>query len=364
MGSASFTSKILRFGPFELDSETQQLRRAGVPLRLQPQPFRVLVALVCRAGQVVTREELRRELWGQQTFVDFEQGLNYCIRQIRAVLGDEALTPRYVETVPRRGYCFIAPVEGLRETAPPQSNSAALPRWKITGFRAGLVGALLLLIGITSYGVWRRPARRLKEKDAVVLAEFTNTTGDAAFDEVLKQALVIHLQQSPFLQILSDDRVTKTLQPMQRSGERLTPDLAHEVCVRTNSRAMLAGSIASVGSHYLLGLKATDCQTGDALATAAAEAENREGVLDAIEKTGNQIREKLGESLASVTRFNKLLREATTSSLEALKLYSVADPGKQEALANYQRAVQLDPDFAAAYASIGIMLTCVVSSTT
>jgi eukaryotic-like serine/threonine-protein kinase len=357
MGSTSLTGKVLRFGPFELDPEKQQLRRAGVLVRIQPQPLKVLVTLACRGGQLVTREELRRELWGQETFVDFEQGLNYCIRQIRAVLGDEAQTPSYIETIPRRGYCFIATVDGLAETPRRDSNREINPVKKIFHLRALPVATLLLvLIGATTYEVWFRPSqRRFTDRDTIILAEFTNRTGDSAFDDVLRQALTIYLEQSPFLQILSDDRVARTLKLMQRSGERLTPELAQEVCLRNNSNAMLAGSIASVGNHYLLVLKASDCQTGDTLASAAAEAENREKVLDALEKAGNQIRHKLGESLTSVNRFNKPLREATTSSLEALKAFTqgaqVTD--RPESIVDLKRAVELDPNFARAYIALG-----------
>jgi len=358
MGSPPHSGRVLRFGRFELDPETQQLRKAGVVLRLQPQPFKVLMVLVVRAGQIVSREELRRELWGSETFVDFEQGLNYCVRQIRAVLGDEVQTPRYIETVPRRGYRFIAPVEGQEQTLPPaaepdETPGKSFPQRRWITLAAAAVAAIGIVAGF--YALSTRSAPPLTSKDTIVVADFVNSSGDPTFDDVLKQALTIELEQSTFLNILSNERVVATEKRMNRSPGRLTNELAREVCIRSNSKAMLSGSIASVGGHYLLGVSATNCQSGDTLASAEAEAENRDRVLTALEKIGNQLRQKLGESLASVNRFNKPLPEATTSSLEALRAYALASPVDQpESLTGLQRAVQLDPKFAVAYASLGV----------
>ena len=358
MSSPSLSGKILRFGMFELDPETQQLRRAGLLVRIQPQPFKVLFVLASRPGAMVTRDELREALWGNETFVDFEPGLNYCIRQIRTVLGDDAQTPRYIETIPRRGYRFIFPVEGETVRPHPESQQdAAAGKLPAVSRAWALIAAAALgaaLLAATIYAVRFHSPPHLSQKDTIVLAAFANTTGDGAFDDVLEQALAIQLEQSPFLNILSDDRITNTLKMMDHPGQRLTQDVAREVCLRTNSKVMLAGSIASVGSHYLLGLRATDCQTGDTVASAQAEAGNRDKVLSALEKAGNQLRQRLGESLASVKRFNQPLDEATTPSLEALKAYTLgaAETDRPEAVAYLQRAVQLDPNFARAYAAL------------
>jgi hypothetical protein len=165
-----------------------------------------------------------------------------------------------------------------------------------------------------------RPARQLTEKDTIVLADFANTTGDTVFDGTLKQALAIQLEQSPLLNVLSDEKVNGTLRLMNRpANERVSQDVAREICLRTDSKALIAGSIANVGNHYLVGLKALNCQTADTLQSAESEAENRDKLLKALEEAGNRLREKMGESLASVRRFNKPLEQATTSSLEALK---------------------------------------------
>ncbi len=204
-----------------------------------------------------------------------------------------------------------------------------------------------------------RQTQRLGEKDTIVLADFANTTGDTVFDDTLKQALAIQLEQSPFLNVLPEERVNATLKLMNRGGNvRVTREVAKEICQRINGKALLAGSVANVGSQYLVGLQAVNCQTGDSLAAAQAEAENRDKVLKALEEAGNKLREKLGESLASVQKFNKPLDAATTSSLEALKAYTLGQRTKQEkgdveALPLYKRAVELDANFARAYASLG-----------
>jgi len=179
------------------------------------------------------------------------------------------------------------------------------------------------------------------------------------FDDTLKQALAIQLEQSPFLNVLSGEKVSATLKLMNQGvHDRLTQDVAREVCVRTSSKAMLAGSIAAIGSHYLIGLKAVNCQTGDTLGSAEEEASNRDDVLKSLGAAGNQLRQKLGESLASVQKFGRPLDQVTTSSLEALKAYSQGVHAQyanesDAAFPYFKRAVQLDPNFARAYASLG-----------
>ena len=205
-----------------------------------------------------------------------------------------------------------------------------------------------------------RPSHKLTSKDTIVLADFANTTGESVFDDTLKQALAIELEQSPYLKVLPDQKVSATLKLMNRRGdERLTQEVAREVCLRTCSKAILSGSIAAVGSRYLIALKATDCQTGDGLGSAEGTAENRDSVLKVLGDAGNQLREKLGESLASVTKLNKPLDQATTSSLEALKAFTQGQMAQRtngespESITYTKRAVALDPNFARAYAALG-----------
>jgi DNA-binding winged helix-turn-helix (wHTH) protein/tetratricopeptide (TPR) repeat protein len=363
MGSPPLSGNVLRFGIFELDSETQQLRKAGVLLRLQPQPFKVLSLLASQTGKIVTRDELRRELWGNETFVDFEQGLNYCVRQIRAVLGDEAQTPRYIETIPRRGYRFIARVEGLEEKTPQASQASEIPRrtvvWK-TAWWAAAMGPIVILavLAATSYVAKVRAARRLTEKDTVVLGDFANSTGDPVFDDTLKQAFSVAVTQSPFLNVLSDHRVIGTLRMMGRpANDHLAGEVGREVCVRTGSKALLSGTISSIGKHYVIAVNAVVCSTGDTLAQEQVEAESKEDVLKALSRASSSLRAKLGESLPSVQKFDFPL-EATTSSLEALKNYSLGlavrrEKGDAACIPLFKRAIELDPDFPMAYAALG-----------
>jgi len=222
--------------------------------------------------------------------------------------------------------------------------------------------ALVLVAAAIAGGFYfrSRSAKHLTDKDTIVLADFANTTGDSVFDDTLKQALTVDLQQSPFLNVLSDEKVNETLKLMNRSPhDRQTQEVAREICLRTGSKAMLAGSISALGSHFAITLKATNCQTGDSLGSAEAEADNREKVLGALGQAATDLRGKMGESLASIHRFDKPLEQVTTSSLEALKAYTESikisdEKGNMEALPFLKRALELDPSFAAAYLDLGI----------
>ena len=200
---------------------------------------------------------------------------------------------------------------------------------------------------------------KLKKQDTLVIADFDNKTGDRVFDDTLRQALSIQMEQSPFLNVLSDDKLSDTLQLMQRPpGERLGQKLAREVCQRSNSQALLAGTIASIGDRYLIELRAVNCQTGDVLASSELEAADRNRVLGSLSKLTSQLREKLGESLGSIQNFNQPLEQVTTSSLEALQAYTqgseaVKKKGPFEGIPYFKRAVELDPNFAIAYSELG-----------
>ncbi len=246
----------------------------------------------------------------------------------------------------------IIPAESL----PVTGQKRFVPRLGI------VVSAGFLLAGIVVVGLflWRsRPSTRLTEQDTIVLADFVNTTGESVFDGTLKQALATQLKQSPFVNVLSDAKVAATLKFMnQPTNERLTQQIAREVCQRTNSKVLLAGSIGSAGTGYVIRLRALNCQPGDTLASAESQARNRDAVIDELQAIANQLRRKLGESLPSIAKFNKPLSLATTSSLEALKAFSdgfrlTRDTGDVEAIPYYKRAIDLDPNFAEAYANLG-----------
>jgi serine/threonine protein kinase/Flp pilus assembly protein TadD len=230
-------------------------------------------------------------------------------------------------------------------------------RWRILVPAAMVVVAGLIASGI--YFFRSRPSTPLTEKDMIVLADFDNTTGDAVFDGALKQALAVQLGQSPFLNILSDRKVVETLRLMgHQSSDRITQDVARELCVRTGSKAILLGSISNLGGQYVIGVDAIGCSSGDTLAKEQEEAASKQDVLKALGKAASSLRGKLGESLATVQKFDVPV-EATTASLEALKAFSMGittfrTKGNAESIPFYKRALELDPKLAVAYVSLGV----------
>ena len=238
-----------------------------------------------------------------------------------------------------------------------QQPSAVQKRlWRILVPTAILVVAALIAGGLYYRG---HPTKALTEKDTVVLADFTNRTGDAVFDDTLKTALSVALKQSPFLNVLSENKVATTLQLMARpANTALTPEVARELCLRAGSQAYITGSIASLGSEYVLELKAVNCQDADLLTQEQVTAAAKEKVLDALGRAAAKLRGELGESLATVQKFDVPLEQATTSSLEALKAYSLGEKAYREkgsaaALPYFQRAIQLDSQFAMGYWGVG-----------
>jgi len=272
-----------------------------------------------------------------------------------------------------------APSSGSAPAAVSSSSSAAVSPPSAQGVsiqvagRSGLWKVLVpavvaLLLALVTVGLYLRPrstapaakAMPLTEKDTVVLADFDNTTGDAVFDGALKQALAVQLGQSPFLNILSDRKVEETLHLMGRnSNERITRDIARELCIRTGSKAIILGTVSNLGGQYVIGVDAVGCNSGDTLAKEQEEAASKQDVLKALSKAAVSLRGRLGESLASVQKFDVPV-EATTTSLEALKAFSMGittfrAKGNAEAIAFYKRALELDPTFAVAYASLGLV---------
>jgi hypothetical protein len=223
----------------------------------------------------------------------------------------------------------------------------------------GVIALVAVIIAVLGGGLYYRPhhAKRLTAKDTIVLADFANSTGDAIFDETLKTALRLSLNQSPFLNVLSSGKVEETLQQMTRPpGTKLTPDVARELCQRAGSEAYIGGAIGSLGSKYVLELKAVNCRSGDSFADQQVTAESKEKVLDALGGVASKLRGELGESLASVQKLDIPLAQATTSSLEALKAYSLGARSDQSArsLVYFQRAIELDPNFAMAMHESGV----------
>jgi tetratricopeptide (TPR) repeat protein len=221
------------------------------------------------------------------------------------------------------------------------------------------VAVVAVALGVGAWLYFARKAQALTEKDTIVLSDFTNTTSDAVFDDALKTALTVSLRQSPFLNVLSDSDVAKNLKLMTRPADaKLTAVVARELCQRAGSKAYVAGSIGSLGSEYVLGLKAVNCRSGDTLAEEQVTAASKEKVLDTLGEAASKLRGELGESLSTVQKFDVPLPEATTASLDALKAYSLgrkayAQKGAAAALSYDQRAIELDPNFAAGYLVVG-----------
>jgi len=376
------SSKVLyEFGPFRVDPDKQVLLREGELIPVTPKTFETLLILVRHGREVVSKDDLMKELW-PDSFVE-ESNLSQNIFMLRKALGDTPEDKRYIVTLPGKGYRFAAEVHTVTQEGEdvviasrtrsemvveqpevaPAVPLLALPAQEVRRVRWGFLAAaglgVALLIGGTIWLLRPRAATVLAEKDWILLAGFTNTTGDPLFNDTLRQGLAVQLEQSPFLRLVSEDRIQQTLALMgQPRDAPLTPALAREVCERTNSAAVLEGSITNLGSQYVLGLRAKSCRTGDTLADEQAQAAQKEDVLKALGGMAANVRSRLGESLATVKQHNVPLEMATTSSLEALQAYSnglrvLFSTGDAAALPLFQRAVAIDSNFAMAYAFMG-----------
>jgi DNA-binding winged helix-turn-helix (wHTH) protein/tetratricopeptide (TPR) repeat protein len=372
--------QFYEFGPYRIDPDHRRLTRETKPIPLQPKAFDILLVLVQNSEKVVPKDDLMKAVW-PGTFVE-ESNLAQNVSVLRKTLGDAVGENRYIVTVPGRGYRFAGKVQVVddeeivtdeedklivesytrsrlvvdEQQVPAKALTATSRslRWLVLG------GSLLCALVATGAYLYTHRAPKLTERDTVVLADFDNRTGDPVFDGTLRLGLSAQLEQSPFLNLLSDQGVRQTLALMaQPKDARLTLETAREVCQRTASTAVLGGSIAQIGTRYLLTLKAIDCSTGDSLASTEAEARDKNHVLDALGKIASEIRSKLGESLTSVQKYDALPEKVTTPSLEALKAYNLAHQAQVsnlpiDSVPLYERAINLDPNFAMAYLGLGI----------
>lgn len=372
---------VYEFGPFRVDPDKQMLLRDDQPIPITPKVFETLLILVRQNGEVVTKDDLMKALW-PDAFVE-ESNLSQNIFMLRKALGDAPEDRRYIVTLPGRGYRFATEVRTVspdredlviasrtrsrvvveQTEIEPAPAMKALPAGHQSGARwrhLAVIAAFLALLALGGDIVmrWRRPVV-LGQSNSVLVADFTNTTGDPVFDDALRQGLIVQLEQSPYLTVIPEERVQHTLELMdQPAGARMTPELAREVCKRTGGAALLDGSIESLGSQYVVGLRATDCQSGDLLDEEQTQAARKEDVLNALTHIANRFRRRVGESLATVKQHDTPLDEATTPSLEALKAYSEARrvnsrSGGVSAIPLVKRAVEIDPKFALAYAFLG-----------
>jgi len=384
--------RIFQFGKFQIDAPARTLRREEAIVKLNPRAFDVLLYLVQNPGKALSRDELLKNVW-PDACVD-ESSLAQNISLLRRALEEKPGDNCYIVTLPGRGYQFVSPVQVVSsqvvasedgntppELAPARRSSSGfifqqhtvqtsvittneekeplsspIPRRRLLMRAAAAVAMLALSAGGFFY-YHRRP--KLTDKDTIVLADFANRTGDGIFDDTLKTGLDVSLRQSPFLNVLSDSEAAKILQLMTRpANTKLTPEVAGELCLRAGSKAYIAGSIGSLGSKYVVGLKAVNCQNGDTLAEEQVTAASKEKVLDALGEAASKLRAELGESLASVQKFDVPLEQATTSSLEALKAYSLgtkarSQKGPAAALPYFHRAVEIDSNFAMGYMKVG-----------
>jgi serine/threonine protein kinase/tetratricopeptide (TPR) repeat protein len=303
--------------------------------------------------------DLRAEF--QRLKRDTESGRSAVVAATSEPVAPAAVGGSMAATPPRSGVSMHAAASGSSGAAqPPTSGSAIVPppasrrRWL-------LAAAALVLAAVAAGGAffYSHRANALTEKDFILLTDFTNTTGDSVFDGTLKQALAVQLEQSPFLNVYPQERVREALRYAGRSpDDRVTVPVARDICQREAIKAILTGSISSMGSNYVVSLEALNCRTGDTIARQQAEAASKEKVLQALGTAAKEIRGPLGESVTSIEHFNAPIEQATTSSLEAMKAYAMADEkrareGDLPSLPFYQHAAELDPNFAMAYARVG-----------
>ena len=357
----------VRFGAFDLDLSTGELRSIEAPnpnnkVLLREQVFQVLRMLVEREGKIVTREEIKNRLWSNDTIVDFDQSINATIKALRRALGDSAGNPRYIETLGRRGYRLMPAIESLKPLpgSAPIDVTAEAPPTRGRGWRA-LATGVLLAVGALS--VWRYEFYRhritLAPTDTIVLADVDNRTNDPVFDDALNNALRYELEQTPYLNLLGLDKTYATLGQLKLPPTtKIAPEIARQICSKTNSKMVISDSIADAGNRYHMEISALDCGSGATLAKERTDISSRNQVVHELGAAAARLRSKLGEPAESLARFNQPLEKATSSSLEALqtgaegtKLLLAGDP--QAALPLYQRGIELDPDLALTYEGIG-----------
>ena len=375
----SFDPVRYRFGLFEVDLHAGSLLKQGRAVRLQEQPFRVLLALLERHGDLVTRDELRGRLWPGDTFVEFDKSLGVALAKVRAALGDDAGNPRFIETVPKRGYRFIAPVAAETDSSPvippafpevpSQVEPAADARFGAQPlsrrvFSAGAfigIGASVVALALVAIIMWRssRHSTPSPRRVSVVISEFDNTTGDVVFAGSLRRAASVALRQSPFLSVMPDATVADTLQTLGRApNDTLTAPLARDVCTHAHDNVLVDGNISLTGDTYTLVVEATRCADGDQIARESRTFTKKDDALPALGRAIERVRTALGESRESLQAYDVPLEVATTDSLEALRAFHLGmdlrwRAENVRAIPALKTAITLDPHFALAYAQLG-----------
>jgi len=369
---------IYRFGIFEVDTTAGELRRKGLVVRIQDQPFRVLTVLLDARGRILSKEELRAQVWASDIHVEIDGALSVAVAKLREALGDNATNPRFIETVPRRGYRFIAVVESIDTarnadptpvvSATPPPVEQALndnPIRRKTALRNLMAAGVFVLLGVFATYIWMRAKGREQPVHSLIIADFANTTGDSVFDGSLRQAAIVQLSQSPWLHVESDRAIDDALQGLSRPPAQghVTPEMARQACQPLQVDAVLSGSISRHGTdNYLISLDGHRCGDGERLSHASTEVKGRDQVLGALGRMLAGVRQDLGESGGTRERFNVPIEQATTDSLEALNAYRVGydlrSRGRsQESIPYFKAAIVLDPQFAMAYEQLGSVYT-------
>jgi len=401
--TAPDASRLIPFtvGDWLVEPKACRISRGDAVVKLRPQLADLLVCLARRAGQIALRDEILAEVWPEQYIA--ESGLSRCVAELRQSLQDDAQEPRFIETFPKRGYRLIAPVVWQdhvepvpavpAEVPPVHANATAEPPDVAAAGGDNVVTStdpsagdrpagdrpagdrpvmrsrrgvrVLAAVGLLAIGIvvvtllMRTPTNALTDRDTVVLADVSNTTGDRVFDDTLRLALAVDLEQAPFLRILPREVIREAVVRTGRPpDERVIGPLALDICRREGAAVLLTGSIARLGTRYAVGVEAIACRTGEEVSRALVETNSKEEVLTALEQAARRIREKLGESRESLRQHDVPLVRATTSSLEALKALTLGDDSRdhsriEEALSFYRQATELDPGFALAWARRG-----------
>jgi DNA-binding winged helix-turn-helix (wHTH) protein/tetratricopeptide (TPR) repeat protein len=379
------------FDGYELSEQDFSLSRREKRLAIEPRALQVLFVLVSNQGRLMEKRAILEAVW-KDTFVE-ESTLTRAIAVLRKHLEDDPRAPKYIETIPTRGYRFIAPVEVVSPPEPATLASASLANgsspvtstledaplapvepvpaasvpaaklfWK---GKLWLYGGPLATLSVLALGffLWRgrHQTPSLSTMDTLVLADFTNTSGEAVFDDALRQGMMVQLEQSPVVRLASDGQIRKTLKLMgMKSDAPLTSEVSREVCQRIGGDAVLDGSISRLGNEYVLGLRARRCSTGEELDAEQAQITRKEDALQALSLLATRFRTRIGEARSSINELNTPLEEATTSSLDALKAFSQATltfntKGSGSAIPLFVHATELDPQFAMAHVWLGRM---------